>query len=68
MAADRILPWLREPAGVDVWAAWQVVLRDVVIVGHDNRVLAVYNLTQNDLREAESYADLRDLLLRAASQ
>jgi len=61
------LPWLQETAEVDVWAAWQINFRDVAVVGPDNRVLEVFNLTQNDLGIAENYAALKDLLRRVSS-
>ena len=61
------LPWLQETAEVDVWAAWQIAYRDVVIVGPDNRVVEVFNLTRKDLGIAENYAALKDLLLHASA-
>jgi hypothetical protein len=59
---------LQETATVDVWAAWQIVYRDVVVVGPDNRVAEVFNLTQNNLGIAEDYAALKDLLLHVSAQ
>ena len=44
--------------------AWQITFRDVVVVGPDNRVVGVMNLTQYNLGIAENYATLKDLLLR----
>ena len=52
---------------MDVWAAWQIAYRDVVVVGPDNRVVEVFNLTQRDLGIAENYAALKDLLQRLAA-
>ena len=63
----RDLPWLQETAEVDVWAAWQIAYRDVVVVGPDNRVVEVFNLTQKDLEVAENYAALKDLLQRVSA-
>ena len=62
------LPWLQETPIVDVWSAWQIVYRDVVVVGPDNRVVEVFNLTQNNLGVAEDYAALKDLLLHVSAQ
>lgn len=58
------LPLLQETAEADVWMAWQITFRDVVVVGPDNRVVGVMNLTQYNLGIAENYATLKDLLLR----
>ena len=63
----RDLPWLQETAEVDMWAAWQIAYRDVVVVGPDNRVVEVFNLTQKDLGVAENYAALKDLLQRVSA-
>ena len=68
MAEGRDLPWLQETAEMDVWAAWQIAYRDVVVVGSDNHVVEVYNLTGNDLGDAENYAALKDLLLRVSAR
>ena len=62
------LPWLQETPTVDVWSAWQIIYRDVVVVGPDNRVVEVFNLTQNDLGVAEDCAALKDLLLHVSAQ
>ena len=66
MTADRVLPWLQPETGEDVWALWEVVYRDVVILGPGNEHLGSFNLTTNDLSDPENYAALKDQLLEAA--
>lgn len=66
MTAGHDLPWLQDTAEADVWAAWEVTARDVVIVGPDGGALEVYNVTANDLSDPGNYAALRDLLRQAA--
>ena len=61
----RDLPWLQE-AGEGVWGAWNVTYRDVIIVDGENKVVAVYNLTDNDLADTAKYDALKQLFLDAA--
>ena len=68
MMAGRTLPWLQETEEADIWTAWGVVYRDVVVVGPDNRAVEVFNLTQKDLGEVENYAELKEHLLSVAAQ
>ena len=59
----RDIPFLEEGPDYDVWAAWNVRYRDVVILDEDNVVIGVYNLSDNNLAEAANYEALRDLLI-----
>lgn len=68
MTAGRMLPWLQPKGGDDVWIAWQVEYRDVVILGPGNEYLNIVNLTVHDLAEPANYAALRDMLLAAAGE
>jgi len=63
---NRSLPWLQEVAGHDVWVAWMVTYRDVIILDEQNVTIGVYNLTTNDLSMPQNYAALRQWLLDAA--
>ncbi len=63
----RDLPWLDEGPMDQVWQAWNVSYRDVVILDDENRPVAVYNLTIHDLSNAANYAELKTLLLNAAN-
>ena len=63
MTEGRDLPWLQEVVDESVWGIWAVNYRDVVILDEENKVLAVYNLTQNDLNDDAKYNELKDLLL-----
>lgn len=59
----RDLPFLEEGPGDDVWAAWRVRYRDVIILDEANEVIGVYNLTDNDLSQPEKYAELLEFLM-----
>ncbi len=61
----RDLPWLQETADQDVWGDWAVIYRDVIILDPQNEVFAVYNLTVNNLADADKRAELKALLLAA---
>jgi hypothetical protein len=67
ITAGRDLPWLQEGQGDGVWAAWKVVYRDVFVVDHENKVVAIYNLTSNDLGVPANYAALKKLFVDAAN-
>ena len=68
ITSGRVLPWLQQETGEDVWVLWSVEYRDVVIVGPGNERLGAYNLTVHDLGDPANYATLRDMLLQAASE
>ncbi|MEW5739988.1 MAG: hypothetical protein AB1938_13735 [Myxococcota bacterium] len=61
----RTLPWLQDRADVDVWRAWAVEYRDVIILDADNQRVGVYNLTLHDLSQPANQAALKQLLLDA---
>ena len=60
------LPWLQDTAEADVWAAWEVTWRDVVVLGPDNQAVETYSLTANDLSDPDNYAALLGLLRQTA--
>ncbi len=62
----RILPWLQDTPQQNVWGAWQVTWRDVVILDKENRTIQVYNLTSHSLANSAFYSELRTILLDAA--
>ena len=64
--AGRTIPWLQDDAATDAWGLWEVDFRDVVVLDAENRVTAVYNLTDNDLADPARYAELRALIVEAA--
>ncbi len=68
ITTDWDLPWLQETGEADVWGAWHIAYRDVVVVGPDNHIVEVFNLTKNDLGVAENYSALKDLLLSVSPQ
>ena len=63
---NRTLPWLQDTPAANVWGAWAVTWRDVVVLDDSNRVITVYNLTTHDLADSANYATLKNLLLMAA--
>ena len=67
MTEDRALPWLQDTVDQDVWNRWQVTFRDVRILDAQNRLYAVFNLTQYDLSYITNRQTLRSLFLRAAA-
>ncbi len=68
IVADNDIPWL-QPVGRDaIWTDWQVIYRDVIIIGPGNEYLATFNLSEFDLSNTESYEALKQLLIEAATQ
>jgi hypothetical protein len=66
MCQGRQLPWLQDTAESDVWNAWGIAYRDVLILDGENRVLQAYNLTTHDLGNPAAYEELKSILLGAA--
>ncbi|MHC4408591.1 MAG: hypothetical protein ACYS0E_14870 [Planctomycetota bacterium] len=56
------IPWLQPDGFIDPWTDWNVRYRDVIILDADNIPVAVYNLTDHNLQDAPSYAELKALL------
>lgn len=65
--SGRDIPLLQDETRTDVWAAWDVTYRDVVILDRLNRPIGVFNLTEHDLNVPDEYAALRQMLLDAAA-
>ena len=68
----RDLPWLQDiddngDGASDTWDSWDVTFRDVMITDAQNEKVAVYNLTTNDLSNADNFAALKQLLIDSAS-
>ena len=66
ISLGRTLPWLQDTSQEQVWADWQVIWRDVVVLGAQNQRLAVYNLTEHNLARPAAFDSLKTLLVRAA--
>ena len=62
----RVLPWLQDDATRNVWAAWGVTYRDVIILDDLNQLVTIFNLTAENLEIPENYAELKALLIAAA--
>ena len=67
ICAGRSIPWLQDEVGEDVYTAWAVTYRDVIILDAENRVAGIYNLTSNDLGVGANYDALKAMLVDAAS-
>ena len=61
------LPWLQDVPQTDVWSAWGAVARDVYVLDGENRIITVYNVTANDLSNPTYFAELKQILLDAAT-
>lgn len=66
MVAGRTLPWLQDDAATKAWVSWGVFWRDVYVLDGENRLVAIYNLTEHDLTDPANYAELKAILLAAA--
>jgi hypothetical protein len=66
VTAGRDLPWLQDSAEQNVWGAWAVQWRDVVVLDRANCSIHVYNLTSHDLANPAHYEALKSVLLAAA--
>lgn len=67
VTSGRVLPWLQDTDLVGAWALWEVAYRDLVVLDAANRVVLVYNLTEHNLGDGANYAELKALLVDAAS-
>ncbi len=68
MIAGNTLSWLQPVIGEDIWTAWDVDYRDVIILGPGNEPLGVFNLTTFDLSDSANYDALMNQLLQAANE
>jgi hypothetical protein len=65
MAALGDLPLLQDTTTDDMWNAWAVTYRDVVLLDGTNRVIGVYNLTSNDLNTPANFSALQSQITAA---
>ncbi len=63
----RDLALLQDTESAKAWDSWYVTYRDVVILDAQDRVAGIYNLTENNLADAEKYEVLKAFLRQAAS-
>jgi hypothetical protein len=63
----NLAPWLQD-VGDAAWTSWEAAWRDVVVLDTENRKVAVFNLFEHDLSNADERAALRALLLSAAGE
>ena len=64
--AGRDIPWLQDSPEQDVWSAWSVTFRDVIIVDAQGSYHATFNLSTYNLANSDNFDALKDLLLAAA--
>ncbi len=67
MCAGRDLAWLQDTAQELVWASWGITYRDVIVLDENNEVVAIYNLTDNDLGDPSRFAELKAIFEAEAS-
>ncbi len=74
MTEGRDLPWLQDTdvnadGQSDVWdVSWGVEYRDVVILDAENKRLGAFNLTANDLADADNYSLLKETVMHVAME
>ncbi len=66
VCTDRDLPWLQETETDSVWADWEVIYRDVIVLDKENRPIEVFNLSDNNLDNPNVYETLKGILRTAA--
>ena len=66
ITTDRDLPWLQDVDDQDVWNTWSVTYRDIYILDEENRLVDVFNATEQDLNQPINYDDFVARLQAAA--
>ncbi len=66
ICAGRDIPWLQETAAEPVWTDWGVHYRDVIVLDRENVVVAIYNVTLNNLTDPVKYDELYAIFEAAA--
>ena len=66
MSEGRVIPLLQDTPEANVWTAWGVEYRDVIILDRENVPVGVFNLTTHDLSLMGEYTTLKGMLLEAA--
>ena len=73
VTSERNLAWLQDgdtdnDGASDVWLnSWDFEYRDVVILDENNEYVDAYNLTANNLADANNFATLEQMLVDAAN-
>ncbi len=67
MCLGRDLPLLQDTSTAQVWGAWEVAYRDVVVLDAENRIITIYNLSEHDLGQPANYEALKAILRTAAA-
>ena len=63
----RDLALLQDTESAQAYESWYVTYRDVVILDAQDRVVGIYNLTENNLADSGNYEVLKSFLRQAAS-
>lgn len=64
----RDIPWLQNTPEVGAWSLWEVTYRDVVILDRQGIRREVFNVTDNDLSNPDTYEQLKSILRDLASE
>ena len=61
------LPWLQDLDTTDVWSAWQISYRDVIVLNAENEFESLVNVTTENLTTDVGYNTLKNLIIEAAN-
>ena len=59
MAESGTLPIVQDSADLEIWANWGGQCRDVAILDPQNQLIEFYNLTLNNLSDADNFSELK---------
>jgi len=65
LVSEGDLPILQDTAAGDLWGAWEVTWRDLIVLDPRGERVGVLNLTEHDLADEEHLQTLEALLLEA---
>lgn len=60
----RDLGWLQNTEDINAWDLWDVAYRDVYILDQDHKLQVVFNLTENDITNPNTYEALKDIFIQ----
>ena len=66
-SSGNIIPLVQDTFQANVWSAWDVEYRDVVILDSSNRVAGIMNLTYNDLAIPTNREQLKQMFRNVAN-
>ena len=63
----RTLPWLLDTKTERVWETWRAEYRDLIILDEENYPIAIYNLSETDLNNSDSFNEVYESFLSYAN-